>query len=209
MKNKYKLTIILASIMILLGSYLNAQVTLDEIEDAWTLEDKGPKYFFEGFTVSVLGGVRSEAMKVDSESARLGTTGFKTTLQGQGVSVLNGFGYTFGLQVSYATANYYRPPSDMVSSINISIRNYEFATFFGACDHKHNMVGLLIGGGKSDTRKYTGYWNFGIIGAMNLPIFPDKVYLGLQPQIGLKTNQLSSKGSNFYTELLINCQIRL
>lgn len=214
-----KITITLALVMVLLGSYLKAQSNslyftkseqskIDSIYESQVKENlSNTGAFFEGFTVSILGGVRSEAMKIDG--VRLGTTGFKTTLQGQGVSVKDYFGYTFGLQVSYSTVNYYRPPSDLVSSININVRNYEFNTFFAFTDQTHNMFGFFIGGGKADTRKYRGYWAGGLIGALNLPIMNESLYLGLQTQAGLKTNQLELNSSNLFVELLICVTKRL
>lgn len=204
MKSKLFTLIVLASLPLFSLSQ-SQEVKLKEIESAWA--DRGSDYYYEGFTVSVLGGVRSEAMKIE-DGTRLGTTGFKTVVQGQGVSVLNGIGYTFGLQAGFGTANYYRPPSDKVSEVNINVRNYEFSTFFGVSDHKHNMVGLLIGGGKSDVRKYRGYWSGAVIGAMSLPVM-DRVYLGLQTHIGTKSNQVLLKGSNLFVELMVNCQVRL
>lgn len=202
------ITIILAIIMIVLASFTNsrAQVptTVDTIEEAWMAADPS---FFEGFTVSVLGGIRATNTKINTDS-RQNMTGMKVGLQAQGVSIKEYSGYTFGLQFAFVTQNYFQPLTQTQSLINIGIRNYEFNTFFGFCDEKHNMIGFLVGGGKADTKKYGGYWNFGIIGSMMLPIMPT-LYLGLQPEIGIKNNQLLRKGSDLYVTILINITKRL
>lgn len=164
---------------------------------------------FTGFTGALLIGVRSEAVTLDTLSNRYSTNGMRYQLQLGGVNIKDGFGYTYGLQMSFSTHNLFIPRQGTSVSVNESIRNYEAHAFIGITDKYQNILGLRIGGGRVDSKEYRGHWDLGVVGALNLPLVDNSLYLGLQPQLGIKSNQLTTEGIAPYVELMLSVTKRL